>query len=119
MWKTKNILQEINELSKEHPYKVQGDCETYSQYNEAWQDCIDRIKGIIMREMPDNDNGWTPVEPENLPEGEVLCCDKYGEMLIGWLSNTNLGYACESEECTMYDVVAWMEKPKPYKEDGE
>lgn len=61
------------------------------------------------------DNGWIPCNPEKMPEKEVMCCDKYGELLIGWLSNTNLGYVCESEECTMYDVVAWMEKPEPYK----
>lgn len=66
----------------------------------------------------DND-GWIPVDPNNLPDPEVLCCDRYGEQLIGYLSNTEEGFICESNECIMYDVVAWMDKPKPYKKDGE
>lgn len=35
-----SVLQKI---SKEHPYKVQGNPDSYSQYNEAWQDCLCRI----------------------------------------------------------------------------
>lgn len=38
-----NINEVINKVSAEHPYKVPGDMDTYSQYNEAWQDCIARI----------------------------------------------------------------------------
>lgn len=76
----------------------------YGKSLEAYQQGKLLASEIICKHMND---GWIPAEPENIPE-EVICCDKYGELLIGRLSNTDLGYVCESEECTMYDVVAWM-----------
>lgn len=39
----------MEKLEKEHPYKVIGQPDTYSQYNEAWQDCMDRVLGIVKR----------------------------------------------------------------------
>ena len=43
------IIQEIEKVMGEHPYKVPGKPETYSSYNEAWQGCADRIECIIER----------------------------------------------------------------------
>ena len=43
------IIEQLEKLGKEHPYKVIGQPHTYSQYNEAWQDCIDRVIGIVKR----------------------------------------------------------------------
>lgn len=45
------IVEQLEELEKEHAYKVYGQSETYSQYNEAWQDYIDRVIGIVKRGM--------------------------------------------------------------------
>ena len=47
---TDNVIEQLEELEKEHPYKVIGQPDTYSQYNEAWQDCIDRVLGIVKRD---------------------------------------------------------------------
>ena len=33
----------LEEIEAEHPYKVPGNYDSYSQYNEAWQDAIDRV----------------------------------------------------------------------------
>lgn len=94
------------------------------QYEESYEGpgtltlCPGWVKEIIRKNITEND-GWIPVDPNNLPDPEVLCCDRYGEQLIGYLSNTEEGFICESNECIMYDVVAWMEKPKPYRKDGE
>lgn len=41
------ILEFIWELEREHPYKVQGDPETYCSYNEAWTDALDRVENFI------------------------------------------------------------------------
>lgn len=85
----------LDRVSSEHPYKVPGDMDTYSQYNEAWQDCIARIEqeldlmkqehrfefdfsGVESFECPCGrhyvnmaDKGsWIPVE-ERLPEEKV------------------------------------------------
>ena len=37
----------LNVLCQEHRYKIPGKGETYSQYNEAWQDALDRAEGAI------------------------------------------------------------------------
>lgn len=42
----KNELEKIlEEIEAEHPYKVPGKPDTYSQYNEGWQDALDRVRG--------------------------------------------------------------------------
>ena len=41
------IIKQLEELEKEYPYRVVGEPETYSQYNEGWRDCIDRAIGIV------------------------------------------------------------------------
>lgn len=87
--------------------------------------CPKWVKEIVKKHLSDNDkniptnDSWIPVDPNNIPDREVLCCDEYGEQLIGYLSNTEDGWICESEECTMYYVVGWMEKPESYRKDGE
>lgn len=61
---------------------------------------------------------WIPCsETEDLPEHEVLCCDKYGEELIGWLSCEDDQWLCESDGEMMYDPIAWREKPEPWREE--
>lgn len=64
-------------------------------------------------------NGWIQCS-ERLPEEyTVLCCDNYGEMIVGHpyfdeVSNTN--YSAESDNEMMYDCVAWRTLPEPFKE---
>lgn len=41
------LLDIIDEIGSEHPYKISGVTETYSQYNEAWADCCDKISRKI------------------------------------------------------------------------
>lgn len=63
---------------------------------------------------------WIPVsETVDIPEHEVLACDKYGAELIGFLFENDGQWMCECEEGIMYDVVAWMEKPEPYKGEAD
>ena len=61
---------------------------------------------------------WIPCS-ERLPdEFEVLCCDDRGNMLIAHpfeCGDSDTGYSAESEECYMYNVVAWMPLPEPYR----
>ena len=62
-------------------------------------------------------NNWIPVDKNNLPDHEVLACDIYGNELIGYLDVIGEGFFCEDGDAgiCMYDVIAWMEKPEPYK----
>ena len=48
-------MGQLEELEKEHPYKVIGQPDTYSQYNEAWRDCMDRVLSIVKRGSVEND----------------------------------------------------------------
>lgn len=71
------------------------------------------------------EGGWIPCS-ERLPgEDEsfyVLCCDKYGEIMIGNVFECDEGetpYSAESENEYMYDCVAWMPLPEQYEEQTE
>ncbi len=63
--------------------------------------------------------GWIPVE-EGLPEedGECLCCDDYGQMMVGVIfkdQGSNTGVAAVDDDRFMMDVMAWMPLPEPWK----
>lgn len=60
---------------------------------------------------------WIPCSDDNLPEKEVLCCDRCGEIMLGYIFKTEEGtYNAESEHEYMYGCVAWQPLPQPYKE---
>ena len=40
-------IDALDVLCQEHRYRIPGKIETYSQYNEAWQDALDRAEGAI------------------------------------------------------------------------
>jgi hypothetical protein len=40
----KAILRELERIAEIHPYKVIGDRDSYSPYNEAWEDCISLVE---------------------------------------------------------------------------
>ena len=78
-------------------------------------------KAIIRKHMND---GWIPVDKNNVPDHEVLACDKYENELIGYLGYDEDAeeFVCEGEGCMMFQVRAWMEKPEPYhpeRSEGE
>jgi len=80
----------------------------------------------LVRDMaPSAQPGWIPCD-ERLPGKDesfyVLCCDKYGEIMIGNVFECYDGetpYSAESEHEYMYDCVAWMPLPTPYREGGQ
>ena len=75
---------------------------------------IEYLKDIIRKHMND---GWIPVDKDSVPQNEILACNRYGNELIGYLiydSNAE-EFVCESDECIMYQVTVWMEKPEPYR----
>ena len=50
--KLSDILKKIDEVSDMYPYKVAGNHDTYSTYNEAWDDCCGIIKERIKELLP-------------------------------------------------------------------
>ena len=43
----KAAIDALDVLCQEHRYRIPGKVETYSQYNEAWQDALGRAEGVI------------------------------------------------------------------------
>ena len=72
---------------------------------------------MAIKALQQPESKWIPCsETNDIPDYEVLCCDKNGEELIGWLSYFNDQWLCESNEELMYNPIAWCEKPEPYIE---
>lgn len=58
---------------------------------------------------------------DKMPNHEALFCDTRGNMLIGYgfedEEDSDTGYTVEAEGMFLFNAVAWMELPEPYKED--
>lgn len=63
---------------------------------------------------------WIPCsETVDIPDHEVMACDKYGEEMFGYLAYEDEQWLCASDGCVMYNPIAWREKPEPYQEEGD
>ena len=100
-------MQELEKILEEIDIKIAG---SMGKKREG----LLEAREIIRKHMND---GWIPVDKNNVPDHEILACDRYKNELIGYLSyNADLEeFVCESDECIMYQVIAWMEKPEPYR----
>lgn len=68
----------LDVLCQEHRYKIPGKWETYSQYNEAWQDALDRAESAI--------GNLPSAQPEKEKAKRVLW--------TGWKGTRNTRYKC-------------------------
>lgn len=138
MEKLEKILQEIENLKKlysENGFALMDKGNLPCEYDssdiesakvKAISETIEIIKKHITSEestekaspLRDNDK-WIPCDPENIPDTEVLCCDEYGHIVSGYLSEFKGECICESPVIIMRNVVAWTSKPNPYRKDGE
>ena len=127
----------LDKIEAEHAYKVSGDRDTYSQYNEGWSDAIDRMRGVL----ENLGDGWIPVD-DRLPEPGriVLITQAYSwenfeegaSVTIGRLSpekNNKMWefqyYRPDFRSGTIMDndiicpgneyVIAWRPLPEPYR----
>ena len=105
------MMQELEKILEE----IEKEQRSY-EADHAWNYAkgLEYAASIIRKHMND---GWIPIDEDNIPDHEVLACDKYGNELIGYIDIVGYGFFCEEGESgiCMYDVVAWMEKPEPYK----
>lgn len=61
---------------------------------------------------------WIPCSGTiEIPDYEVMACDKYGNIIIGYLCYMDEQWMCESDSEVMYDAIAWRNLPKTYKGD--
>jgi len=76
-------IDALDVLCQEHRYKIPGKIETYSQYNEAWQDALDRAEGAIFN------------LPSSQPERTCVNCGRTANN-GGWYADG--GTRCPIEE---------------------
>ena len=121
----------LDMIEKEHPYKVPGNHNTYSQYNEGWQDAIDRVRG----KLENLAGGWIPVE-HILPQvfGKYWATIRYSdgrisEPIVVDFRGARKKYVVDTPNGREYEtwgidsafygsrVIAWMPYyvPEPYR----
>ena len=88
-----SAIDALDVLCQEHRYRIPGKRETYSQYNEAWQDALDRAEGAI----------------GNLPsaEAEPLSAT-YTKAVWTWLLDYQIKAAELKGRYTPYEVLSWV-----------
>lgn len=76
-----------------------------------------KLHAVLMeRSSAHYHNGWIPCsETVDIPDREILACDKYGEEMFGYLAYEDEQWMCDSDNSVMYDPIAWCEKPEPWK----
>ena len=78
-----DVIKMINRLIKD-----KDKCIVKSEsFREGMVDGYCRVRNE-MQYVPSIESSWIPVSDkhDNLPKGEVLACDEYGEMMFGYLS---------------------------------
>lgn len=114
----KNMVDYGVDVTKEWQTATQQSCALEKAFIRGIQ--YERDRFIELRK--EYNNGWIACS-DGLPEEyTVLCCDKYGEMIVGHpyfdeVSDTN--YSSESDNEMMYNCIAWQPLPEPYKESED
>ena len=86
-------IDALDVLCQEHRYRIPGKRETYSQYNEAWQDALDRAEGAI--------GNLPSAEPEPLSA-------VYTKAVWTWLLDYQIKAAELKGRYTPYEVLSWV-----------
>lgn len=115
------ILKELERIAEIHPYRVIGDRDSYSPYNEAWEDCISLIEERLQF-LPSAkpEQRWIPVS-EALPEdmdrllATIVRSDgskrvRSGHYYKGLFSMDNGDVWNETDK----EILAWMPLVEPY-----
>lgn len=120
----KSAIHIVNKLAEEYEpcTKSCTDCETYDLVKHHCPKFCKVIKETVEEIEKEYTNDWIACS-ERLPEkyGKYLCCDKYGEYIIGYPTArvSSDDYYVETEYEIMNDCIAWQPLPQPYKKVGE
>lgn len=97
-------IDALDVLCQEHRYKIPGKRETYSQYNEAWQDALDRAEGAIFNlpsAQPERKTGrWIIIRPTK-EDRPYVACDQCGQV-EAWDENCGMLCALLGEKYAHY-----------------
>lgn len=119
MQELKKILEEIRKAFEENTRDIVDKDECHHFVVDVCTATY-LVNKIIRKHTKDNtdgkndNNGWIPIDEDNIPDHEVLACNRYAEELIGYIGKDESGFYCESDGEVVDYVTAWMEKPEPY-----
>lgn len=85
-----NIYEVLKEAEEIHPYKIQGQPDTYSKYNEGWSDAVDYIESRI-------NVGWIPCS-ERLPRDLET-------VIVTWINRDPAHYYKDIKDKPFSDVA--------------
>ena len=146
LWHYEQALTEIKDMLESAQLSREGTTKDATSATSSTADTISQQTAVelVMKYCPDDDGAvqcdgdirelldelenlpltqsepkWIPCgETVDIPDHEVMACDRCGEFIIGYLDYKDEQWICESDSCLMYDPVAWCELPEPYKEGG-
>ena len=104
------LIEALQEVERRFPYKVAGKPDTYSEFNMAWESCMDCVFSAVESQPPADQ--WIPCSDPPKEDGmyfitaEVL--DKLEVQYVFYQKNLNL-FICNGRP------IAWMPLPEPYK----
>ena len=108
------LIEALEEVERRFPYKVAGKPETYSEFNMAWEYCMDCVFQTVESQPPSDQ--WIPCS-ERLPKFLQTCfiTVQYGGLVttfraVYWESH----WSTENENFHLENVTAWM-PAEPYK----
>lgn len=108
-----DVLEKVAGL---YPWRVPGDRDSYSSYNEAWNDALNRAESEI-EALPSTqpEPHWISCS-EMLPENSntVLITHKCG-VSFGWYNGRYWERGAGTKHRLIKTVTAWMPLPEPYK----
>lgn len=125
----KKLIENLGKLAKERPYKQVGNLDSYREYNEAWQDCIDRVEQLINNQPKTGE--WIPVterKPELCATYFVSCRHEYGSKTFPayydvetdtWVKSNGFCHHIRSIIRTPYEITAWQPLSEPYGGEEE
>lgn len=125
-----DLIEKLSNLRSQFNCFDEHECDAYHTLSEAIKVLSERpepsacwvcnCSKMQLLEKDTTFEKWIPCSKTiDIPDHEVLCCDRHGEELIGWLSYIDDQWLCESDGEMMYNPVAWREKPEAYKEECE
>lgn len=117
------LIEALEEVERRFPYKVAGKPDTYSEFNMAWESCMDCVFGAVESQPPADQ--WIPCSKQEYPteDGWYWITGKHD----GWEEPETrlLVYAAHvcgefewlKKQFELYNVTAWMPAnlPEPYK----
>ena len=111
----KEFVEKLIARLEEYPHGKYED-----EYGKGFSNGINVAIEEVNELAEEYNGGWIPCS-ERLPEkyGEYLCCDTYGNFVLGFPSESDTsdtGFIVETEHEYCYDIIAWMELPEKYKE---